>query len=204
MHNQSEQGIPQTQPYPLAFATMSNIHIRLPTKSEQTDQQFIHHVVKLVNEAYAGTESSFYKPGALRTNNTEVHNWLTSGHYYLAFKPDSNYPIGSVRVHKLDPSVTEIGILTVNRDARALGLGHSLMCHAEEVAIAEGAKTARLEMLVPIVPQSNDVKAYLRRWYGSLGYDAVGRASIVDVVPQIAENFEEGSEFLIMEKDLKR
>jgi GNAT superfamily N-acetyltransferase len=183
---------------------MSTIQIRLPTPSEQTNQQFIHKVVKLINEAYAGTESIFYKQGALRTNNTEVHNWLTSGHFYLAFKTDSNDPIGSVRVHKLDPSVTEMGILTVNRDARALGLGRRLMTHAEKVAAAEGAKTARLEMLVPILPQSDDVKGYLRRWYGSLGYEAVGTASIADVVPQIADNFEDGSEFLIMEKDLER
>jgi GNAT superfamily N-acetyltransferase len=183
---------------------MSTVQIRLPTPPEQKDQQFIQHVVKLVNEAYAGTESTFYKPGALRTNSTEAHNWLTSDHFYLAFKPNSNYPIGSVRVHKLDPSMTEIGILTVNRDARAMGLGRSLMSHAEQVASAEGAKTARLEMLVPILPQSNDLNGYLRRWYGSLGYEAVGRASIVDVVPQIADNFEDGSEFLIMEKDLKR
>jgi GNAT superfamily N-acetyltransferase len=182
---------------------MSTIQIRLPTPSEQTSQQFIQHVVKLVNEAYAGTESSFYKPGALRTNNTEVHNWLLSGHFYLAFKPDSNYPIGSVRVHKLDSSVTEIGILTVNRDARALGLGRKLMAHAEEVASAEGAKTAHLEMLVPILPQSDGLKVYLQRWYGSLGYEAAGRASIADVVPQIADNFEDGSEFLIMEKALQ-
>jgi GNAT superfamily N-acetyltransferase len=183
---------------------MSTIQIRLPTPSEQTNQQFIHHVVTLVNEAYAGTESSFYRPGALRTNDTEVHNWLISGHFYLAFKPDSNYPIGSVRVHKLDPSVTEIGILTVNRDARAFGLGRKLMAHAEEVASAEGAKTARLEMLVPILSQGDDLKVYLQRWYGSLGYEAAGRASIADVVPQIAGNFEDGSEFLIMEKDLKK
>jgi GNAT superfamily N-acetyltransferase len=166
---------------------MSTIQIRLPTPSEQTNQQFIHHVVKLVNEAYAGTESSFYKPGALRTNSVEVHNWLTSGHFYLAFKPDP-----------------EIGILTVIRDARVLGLGRKLMAHAEEVASAEGAKTARLEMLVPILSQGNDLKVYLQRWYGSLGYEAAGRASIADVVPQIADNFEDGSEFLIMEKDLKR
>ena len=57
----------------------------------------------------------------------------------------SPYPIGSVRTYKIDATVSDMGILTVHRDARALGLGRKLVAHAERVAIEDGARTARLE-----------------------------------------------------------
>jgi hypothetical protein len=76
------------------------------------------------------------------------------------------------------------------------------MAHAEEVAVKEGSGTARLEMLVEKETGVHDVKGYLRRWYGSLGYVAMGTVSVEEVVPQIKGNFEEGAEFLVMEKVL--
>ena len=181
---------------------MTKLLIRLPTPSEQTSQSFIHHVVKLVNEAYASTESNLYKPGQLRTNDAEVQAWLASRTLHLAFSPDTAYPIGSVRVYKVDARVADIGILTVHRDARALGLGQQLVAHAEAIAVEQGAEIGRLEMLVPSLPQTSEAKSYLNRWYRNLGYEEVGRASIAEIVPQLVESFEEASEFLIMEKAL--
>ncbi|GAB7324510.1 hypothetical protein MBLNU13_g08420t1 [Cladosporium sp. NU13] len=159
---------------------MTQIQIRLPTPTEQTSLPFITHIVHLVNEAYASTESNLYKPGKLRTNATEVQSWLETQTLYLAFTPDSPYPIGSVRTYKIDATVSDVGILTVHRDARALGLGRKLVAHAEMVAIEGGARTARLEM--------------------SLGYEEVGRVSIAEIVPQLVDSFEEEGEFLVMEK----
>jgi GNAT superfamily N-acetyltransferase len=181
---------------------MTIIEIRLPTASEQTSQHFIAHIVNLVNEAYASTESNLYKPGKLRTNNAEVQTWLESETLHLAFKPDSVYPIGSVRVYKVDATVADVGILTVHRDARALGLGRRLVAHAEAVAIKQGARIARLEMLVPVLTGTNETRSYLNRWYRNLGYEEVGRVSIAEIVPQLVESFEEDSEFLVMEKCL--
>lgn len=183
---------------------MSNIQIRLPTPSEQTSQPFIQHVAKLINEAYAETDSKLYKPGKLRTNSAEVSNWLASKQFYFAFSPEADHPIGSVRVHKVDSSVTDVGVLTVHKDARSLGLGRRLMSHAEEVAVSQGDKTMRLELLFPKPPQTHEFKGFLRRWYESLGYETVGKASAADVVPHIAGSFEDGSEFLIMEKALRK
>jgi GNAT superfamily N-acetyltransferase len=181
---------------------MKNIQIRLPTPSEQTSQPFIPHIVKLVNEAYASTESNLYKPSKLRTDDAEVQTWLASQTLHLAFKPDSIYPIGSVRVYKVDATVSDVGILTVHRDARALGLGRKLVAYAEAVAVKQGAKIARLEMLVPVLTGTNEAKSYLNRWYRNLGYEEVGRVSIAEIVPQLVESFEEESEFLVMEKGL--
>lgn len=183
---------------------MTPIQIRLPTPSEQSSHLFVQHVTTLINAAYAETESSLYKRGQQRTNNAEVRAWLASKTFHLAFKPDSSYPVGSVRLHKIDATVSDIGILTVHPDARALGLGRHLIAHAEMVAIEQGAKTMRLEMLVPMLPGTSESKSYLHRWYGSLGYKEVGRASIADVVPQLVNSFEEESEFLIMEKALMK
>lgn len=180
------------------------IQIRLPTPSEQNNPAFIQSVTTLINEAYGETESKLYKPGQKRTNAAEVRKWLASGHFYLAFSPSATYPIGSVNVPKIEPGVSDLGVLTVHRDARSMGLGRRLIAHAEGVAIADGSGIMRLELLFPKPPQTHEFKSYLKRFYAGLGYEVVGRASIAEIVPQIAESFEEGSEFLVMEKGLVR
>jgi GNAT superfamily N-acetyltransferase len=180
----------------------SQIQIRLPTPSEQNSPHFITHITNLINSAYASTDSNLYKPNVLRTNTTEVHSWLASNQFYLAFARNEVYPIGTVQIKKVSPSVSDVGILTVRSDARVSGLGRRLMAHAEEVAVKEGSGTVRLEMLVEKETGVHDVKGYLRRWYGSLGYVAMGTVSVEEVVPQIKGNFEEGAEFLVMEKVL--
>ena len=178
------------------------IEIRLPTPQEQTSPPFINHIVHLVNEAYASTESNLYKPGKLRTNATEVQSWLETKTLYLAFTSDSEHPIGSVRTYKIDATVSDVGILTVHRDARVLGLGRKLVAHAEAVAVEGGARTTRLEMLVPKLEGMGEGKSYLNRWYRSLGYEEVGRGSSAEIVPQLVDCFEEEGEFLVMEKGL--
>ena len=183
---------------------MTQIEIRLPTPTEQISFPFITHIVNLVNEAYASTESNLYKPGKLRTNAAEVQSWLETKTLYLAFTPDSALPIGSVRTYKIDATVSDVGILTVHRDARALGLGRKLVAHAEMVAMQGGARMARLEMLVPNLSGLGDTKSRLNRWYRSLGYEEVGRVSIAEIVPQLVDCFEEEGEFLVMEKALVR
>lgn len=182
--------------------TTPPVQIRLPTPTEATSLPFITHIVNLVNEAYASTESSLYKPGKLRTNAAEVQSWLETKTLYLAFTPESAYPIGSVRTYKIDATVSDVGILTVHRDARALGLGRKLVAHAEMVAGEGGARLARLEMLVPKVGSMGEAKSYLNRFYRSLGYEEVGRVSIAEIVPQLVDSFEEEGEFLVMEKVL--
>jgi ribosomal protein S18 acetylase RimI-like enzyme len=183
---------------------MSDIVIRLPTSTERKDQVFIKHVTELVNDAYneTETESKLYKPGQLRTNDAEISDWLASESFHLVFKRGAKFPIGSVRVHKVSSSVADIGVLAVHRDARSLGLGRRLVSHAEAVAVADGAKVVRLELLFPMPPQTNEFKNHLRGWYESLGYKTVGKASIIEIVPQLVDSLEDNSEFLIMEKVL--
>jgi hypothetical protein len=60
----------------------------------------------------------------------------------------------------------------------------------------------RLELLFPMPPQTNEFKNYLRRWYENLGYKTVGKASVIEIVPQLVNSLEDDSEFLIMEKVL--
>jgi len=178
------------------------IQIRLPTPTERTSLPFITHIVHLVNEAYASTESSLYKPGKLRTNSTEIQSWLETQTLHLAFIPSSPYPIGTVRTYKITATVSDVGILTVHRDARALGLGRKLVAHAEMVAMQGGARRARLEMLVPKAEGRGEEGSYLNRFYRSLGYEEIGRVSIAEIVPQLVDSFEEEGEFLVMEKGL--
>jgi hypothetical protein len=70
------------------------------------------------------------------------------------------------------------------------------------VAVEGGARTARLEMLVPKAEGMREGRSYLNRFYRSLGYEEVGRVSIAEIVPQLVDCFEEEGEFLVMEKGL--
>lgn len=175
------------------------VNIRLPTPSECQDPTFLLKTTHLINKAYSAPATTLLKPQKLRTNTTEVQTWLESGNFYLAFachpKLDNDElslpqhehqlqsPVGTIRVHALEPGVSDLGILTVDAAFRSSGLGRALIAHAEGVAVEDGAGRMRIEVPSPRVcghtgsggsggidAQGQPVKKrYLRAWYEGLG-----------------------------------
>ena len=200
----------------------NQIEIRLPTPTEHQNPAFLHQTTNLINTAYSTPSTTLLKPNKLRTNIKEVQTWLESGNFYLAFDPSSSSnndnpyqpqaPIGTIRLTPLSPTISEIGILTVDTAFRSSGLGRMLIAYAEDLAMKGGVERMRIE--VPSPRASSDEsdaqgrvtgsskKKYLRRWYESLGYEFVGKRTLEEAVPGLVEAFEEDVEILVMEKML--
>jgi GNAT superfamily N-acetyltransferase len=120
-------------------------------------------------------------------------------------------PIGTIRLTPLSPTILEIGILTVDPEFRASGLGRMLIAFAEGVAVKNGVERMRIEVPSPqasssvgtgVDRQAAGRKRYLRHWYEGLGYEFVGRRTLEETVPGLVEAFEGEVEILVMEKVL--
>jgi GNAT superfamily N-acetyltransferase len=211
-------------PQPLPNPSLP-IEVRLPTTTECLNPPFLHQTTNLINAAYSAPATTLLKPHRSRTNIKEVRTWLKSGNFYLAFACDPSSsssnndnpyqpqaPIGTIRLTPLSPTISEIGILTVDPISRSSGLGRILIAHAEDLAMKGGVERMRTE--VPSPRASSDEsdaqgrvtgsskKKYLRRWYESLGYEFVGKRTLEECVPGLIEAFEEDVEILVMEKML--
>jgi hypothetical protein len=218
----------------------TQIKIRLPTPTEHQNPAFLHQTTKLINTAYSAPATTLLKPNNSRTNTKEVQTWLKSGNFFLAFAcnpPSSPYsspssssssssnnsnntpdqqqdhPVGTIRLAPLSPTISEIGILTVDPIFRSSGLGRMLIAYAEGLARKGGAERMRIEVPSPMISSSEGAgaqgrvtsskkKKYLRRWYESLGYEIVGRRPLEECVPGLVESFEEEVEILVLEKIL--
>jgi GNAT superfamily N-acetyltransferase len=213
------------------------IQIRPPTPTEYQNHLFTHRTANLINIAYSAPATTLLKPNKLRTNIIQVQTWLESGTFYLAFACDpasspwpsfsgddhhdssssqshpsderKSHPIGTIRLTPLSPTISEIGILTVDTNFRASGLGRMLIAFAEGVAVKNGVERMRIEVPSPqasssvgtgVDGQAAGRKRYLRHWYEGLGYEFVGKRTLEETVPGLVEAFEGQVEILVMEK----
>jgi GNAT superfamily N-acetyltransferase len=211
-------------PQPLPNPTLP-IEVRLPTTTECLNPPFLHQTTNLINAAYSAPATTLLKPHRSRTDIKEVRTWLKSGNFYLAFACDPSSsssnndnpyqpqaPIGTIRLTPLSPSISEIGILTVDTAFRSSGLGRKLIAYAEDLAMKDGVERVRIEVPSPRISSSDEAgaqvrvtsgkKKYLRRWYESLGYELVRKRTLEEAVPGLVDAFEEDVEILVLEKML--
>jgi GNAT superfamily N-acetyltransferase len=196
-----------------------------PNNHRMPQPPFLHQTTNLINAAYSAPATTLLKPHRSRTNIKEIRTWLESGNFYLAFACDPSSSssnndnpyqpqasIGTIRLTPLSPSISEIGILTVDTAFRSSGLGRTLIAYAEDLAMKDGVERVRIEVPSPRISSSDEAgaqvrvtsgkKKYLRRWYESLGYELVRKRTLEEAVPGLIEAFEEDVEILVMEKML--
>jgi GNAT superfamily N-acetyltransferase len=90
-----------------------------------------------------------------------------------------------VRITRPDVATGELGLLAVARDATGRGVGRALVDFAEATSRERGARTMRLELLVPRAG-THPEKRRLDAWYSRLGYRAVGRGDFAAAYPELA------------------
>lgn len=167
------------------------MHIRPADKND------IPGLLKIINAAYRGeasrkgwtTEADFIK-GDIRTDEEDLDNLLTAqGNLILKYCNDSNKIEGCVFL-QLRFDGMYFGMLSVNPDLQARGIGRQLMQAAE--TIAKQRKCTRMYMRVI------SGRTELIGWYKRLGYHPTGET----------QPFPEGRfgipnkplEFIVMEK----
>ncbi|WP_231634704.1 GNAT family N-acetyltransferase [Novosphingobium sp. KN65.2] len=131
----------------------------------------LHHVIERAfrgKTARAGwSHEGAVVPGR-RIEMSVLEAILNDDHELLLGAFIENKPVGCVRITQKDESVCEIGLLTVDPDTQAMGLGDTLLTAAERKALDRfGASLTELSV---IIQQPKLTEYYKRR-----GYQITGR-----------------------------
>jgi len=157
----------------------------------------IAELTDMINAAYAAGEDGMWVPGTPRVFEREVRALLDAGEL-LVLERDGAVA-GCVRVHAVDASTAELGLLSAAR--RDGGAGSELVALAERWARDRGLARMRLSLLVPQVG-THPFKARLHAWYSRLGYRETGRCDFADVLPESARLLTAPCDLVFYEKAL--
>lgn len=137
------------------------------------DKNDIPGLLKIINAAYRGeasrkgwtTEADFVQ-GDIRTDEKDLENLLTTpGNYILKYCNDSNEPEGCVFL-QLRPDGMYFGMLSVNPELQAKGIGKQLMHASEDFAKKKACKRIYMRVI--------SIRNELIDWYKRLGYHPTG------------------------------
>lgn len=170
-----------------------------PLEAREADAELVGEITDLVNEAYAVAESGLWRDGAHRTTAHEVAALVDRGEIVVATRDGSLD--GSVRAHDVGDGVSEFGLLVSAPAHRGSGVGRALLDHVERQRRAAGARTMRLELLVPR-DWTHPGKEFLKDWYGRRGYRRVRVSSLDGGYPHLAPLLATPCDLEIHEKPL--
>src|SRR3954470_23859518 len=121
--------------------------MRVLPSAAATDHAVVRRLTALVNEVYAEAEKGLWLDGAARTTPAEGARLVAAGEIAVAERGDRI--VGCVRVHLLDGSTGEFGLLAAAPAHRGTGVGRDLVAFAEQRCREAGAAEMGLELLVP-------------------------------------------------------
>jgi GNAT superfamily N-acetyltransferase len=178
---------------------MAEVEIRNLSEAD-ADDEFVAHVVDLVNRVYAEAEEGIWRDGATRTNAQEVAAIIRAGQ--LAVARLNGQLVGAVRVQRLSDSLGEFGMLVAAPEHRGAGIGRRLVAFAERWARDQGLRRIQLELLVPRT-WSHPVKEFLRDWYTRIGYRPVRTGCLETAYPALEPQLATPCDFVIYHKNLE-
>jgi GNAT superfamily N-acetyltransferase len=164
------------------------------------DTATVARLTGLINEVYAVAEEGLWATGAKRTNPDEVAGFVRAGQ--LAVARRGGRLVGCVRIHEVNDTTSEFGMLAADPAHRGLGVGRDLVRFAEHSVQNAGHDTMRLELLVPR-EWSHPSKEFLAGWYGRLGYTVTGAGAVEESHPGLAPLLATTCDFVIYEKALR-
>jgi GNAT superfamily N-acetyltransferase len=164
------------------------------------DLATIARLTDLINTVYADAERGLWAAGATRTTTAEITGLVGAGEFAVA-RLDGEIA-ACVRIHRLDETTSEFGMLAADPARRGRGLGRDLVRFAEERARTAGDRSMRLELLVPR-EWRHPSKEFLSAWYTRLGYAVIDTGSIEQAHPHLAPLLVTPCDVLVHEKDLR-
>jgi N-acetylglutamate synthase-like GNAT family acetyltransferase len=155
----------------------------------------VEELTGMINAAYAAGEQGMWRPDTSRIFEAEVRMLLDAGELIVVRRDGA--VAGCVRVHALDATTGELGLLSAAR--RNSGVGSELVALAESWARERGLARMRLTLLVPRAG-THPFKARLHAWYSRLGYRAIARRDFADELPQSARLLTAPCDLVVYEK----
>jgi GNAT superfamily N-acetyltransferase len=175
------------------------VKIELLPAAAADDAPLMARITELTNQVYAVAEDGLWIPGATRTTLDEVVELTRAGQ--IAVARLSGRVVGCVRIQRLDEATGEFGMLAADPAHRGLGVGRELLRFAERKSRAEGARSMRLELLVPR-DWTHPSKVFLEAWYTRLGYRVARTGGIEEAYPALAPLLATPCDFVIYDKPL--
>lgn len=176
--------------------TATDLRLGLLTEA---DDATVTALTELINEVYASSEKGLWIEGMARTTPEEIGALVRDGQIAVA-RLDARLA-GCVRVHRVDASTSEFGMLAASPAYQGTGVGRALVRYAERHGRDQGSRLMRLELLVPR-EWSHPSKEFLAGWYGRIGYRPVRTGTIEDAHPHLAAWLATPCDVVVYEKPL--
>lgn len=157
--------------------------MRILPPEASADHTVVERLATLVNEVYAVAEKGLWQDGTARTTPAEIAALVAAGEIAVAER--DGQIAGCVRVHLLDSSTGEFGLLAADPAHRGTGIGRELVAFAEQRCHEAGATEMGLELLVPR-EWTHPSKEFLKGWYTRVGYRMTGTTTYPAYVPLLA------------------
>lgn len=169
------------------------------SQPDPDDEAVVRELVRLINRAYARGEAGLWRGDLGRTDEGEIADAIRAGHMLVARSGDRI--VGCLRTRMLSAKTADVGLIAVDPDIWAGGIGRALVDAAEDLARSRGATRMRLELLVPRTGTHPD-KERLRSWYTRRGYTVTRTVPFETHVPPAAPHLSAPGDILIFTKPL--
>jgi N-acetylglutamate synthase-like GNAT family acetyltransferase len=143
--------------------------------------------------AYAAGEGDLFVGPRDRTSVERVAALIRAGGMLVA--REQGRVVGCAAMQRLESGEVELGFMSAAPGDWGSGAGRALVEAGERWAVAQGAETMRLKLLVPRMGEQ-PLKARLGAWYERLGFAMVGTAPFDD------SDLAAPAEFLVFRKSL--
>ena len=178
--------------------TRANVKLLAPALAD--DKGLVEELVRLVNGAFAVSESGLWLEGVARTAPSEIVAAIRSGGMLAA--THEGRLVGCAYVHPLDPDRADLGLLAAAPERWGSGVGRELVRAAEELMRSRGVATMQMELLVP-KGRAHPEKERLREWYTRLGFRVTGTVPVEQMVSHGASKLAVPCEFLVFRKPME-
>jgi N-acetylglutamate synthase-like GNAT family acetyltransferase len=175
---------------------MQDIELKIASKNDKID---ITALVNMINAVYRTSEHNLWIEEHNRISNELLADIIQSKE--LLIVKINNAIVGCIHLEKMDEHLYKFKMLAVSPSFKGKRVGSRLVNFAEKTAIAKGAKTMQLELLVPTSFVHPD-KVVLHNWYTKIGYLKINVNSVDYCHDGISQFLKTDCEAIIYQKPL--
>ena len=161
---------------------------------ETKDEALAGELAALINVAYGAGEGDLFVAPRDRTSPQRVAELIRAGGMLVARRDDGRIA-GCCAMQALGSDTVELGFMSSAPGDWGSGAGRALVAAGEAWAVARGAETILMKLLVPKAGEQ-PLKQRLREWYERLGYSLERTAPFED------RDLAAPAEFLVFEKSV--
>ncbi len=150
------------------------------TKERQLTETEVKHLHQIMVKGYELTEEEIWGKNYVRLFLPDFEKLVNEGQIYVAYLDDKI--VGCIQIYQRDESAFGFSLLAVDFNYAHQGIGTALINKAEEIALANGAKQMRIEIL-RVKDEDVPHKVILANYYKRLGYEYTHSEDCACLIP---------------------